>query len=279
VKYPIIDWEIHTEGSRTYWKIIRVGGITKAYQSFKDLLKGFNKEELVALWNLVKEKFNANDVLWKLQRYIIDPLTWKLYTDCGVHHVSSTRGHNIFMLTEKDYPLSNAVMILMLSGKLQVEKDNEMTRDLVMNIFKETNKPKSKNSSQQQSKSKDKGKGIMVEPKKPFKKKDQIMMDAEVAKNLEAQMQAELEEKEMKVRSAMRVESSTESSLGDQEDASKQGRMIDNIDQDVEITLVDDIQGSMNEEDMFEVNDLDGDKVVVDVLVSEKVEQSVKAVE
>nr|GFC66454.1 hypothetical protein [Tanacetum cinerariifolium] len=28
VKYPIIDWEIHTEGSRTYWKIIRVGGIT-----------------------------------------------------------------------------------------------------------------------------------------------------------------------------------------------------------------------------------------------------------
>nr|GEV60300.1 hypothetical protein [Tanacetum cinerariifolium] len=29
VKYSIIDWKIHTEGSRTYWKIIRVGGITK----------------------------------------------------------------------------------------------------------------------------------------------------------------------------------------------------------------------------------------------------------
>nr|GEU74526.1 retrovirus-related Pol polyprotein from transposon TNT 1-94 [Tanacetum cinerariifolium] len=28
VKYPIIDWEIHSEGSRTYWKIIRVSGIT-----------------------------------------------------------------------------------------------------------------------------------------------------------------------------------------------------------------------------------------------------------
>nr|GEX20617.1 hypothetical protein [Tanacetum cinerariifolium] len=27
-KYPIIDWEIHSEGSRSYWKIIRVGGIT-----------------------------------------------------------------------------------------------------------------------------------------------------------------------------------------------------------------------------------------------------------
>ncbi|GKE00553.1 putative ribonuclease H-like domain-containing protein, partial [Tanacetum coccineum] len=35
VKYPIIDWEIHTEGSRKYWKIIRVSNITEAYQSFE----------------------------------------------------------------------------------------------------------------------------------------------------------------------------------------------------------------------------------------------------
>nr|GEY17504.1 putative ribonuclease H-like domain-containing protein [Tanacetum cinerariifolium] len=141
--------EIHTEGSRTYWKIIRVGGITKAYQSFEDMIKGFDREDMVALWNLVKEKFSsavpsvdkekalwvelkrlfepdADDVLWKLQRYMHAPLTWKLYTDCGVHQVSSTRGHDIFMLTEKDYPLPNVVMIPMLSGKLQVDKDNEM---------------------------------------------------------------------------------------------------------------------------------------------------------
>nr|GEX20684.1 retrotransposon protein, putative, Ty1-copia subclass [Tanacetum cinerariifolium] len=32
VKYPIVDWEIHSEGSRTYWKIIRVGGITENYK-------------------------------------------------------------------------------------------------------------------------------------------------------------------------------------------------------------------------------------------------------
>nr|GEU47606.1 hypothetical protein [Tanacetum cinerariifolium] len=143
-KYPIIDWEIYTKCSRTYWKIIRVSGITEAYQIFEDMHKGFDREELVALWNLVKEKFNADDVLWKLQRYMHASLTWKLYIDCGVHHVSSTRGHAIFMLTEKDYPLSNAVMILMLSGKLQVEKDNEMARDLVMKIFIEANKPKSR---------------------------------------------------------------------------------------------------------------------------------------
>ncbi|GKE00163.1 hypothetical protein Tco_1388146 [Tanacetum coccineum] len=43
---------------------------------------------------------------------------------------------------------------------------------------------------------KDKGKGKMVEPKVPLKKKDQIAIDEEVARNLEAQLQAELEEEE-----------------------------------------------------------------------------------
>ncbi|GJY11458.1 hypothetical protein Tco_0379643 [Tanacetum coccineum] len=43
---------------------------------------------------------------------------------------------------------------------------------------------------------KDKGKAKLVEPEKPLKKKDQIAIDEEVARNLEAQLQAELEEEE-----------------------------------------------------------------------------------
>nr|GEU57365.1 hypothetical protein [Tanacetum cinerariifolium] len=49
VKYPLIDWEIHYEGLRSYCKIIRVGEITEAYQSFKYMLKGFDREDLNAL--------------------------------------------------------------------------------------------------------------------------------------------------------------------------------------------------------------------------------------
>ncbi|GJR98270.1 hypothetical protein Tco_0270444 [Tanacetum coccineum] len=147
VKYPIIDSEIHTEGSRKYWKIIRVRNITEAYQVFEDMLKGFDREDLVTLWSLVKERFRSaeptedmeralyvelkrlfkpdkDDVLWKVQKYMHDPLTWRLYDTCGVHHVSSTRGHDIYMLTEKDYPLSTTVMGLMLSRRLQVEEDS-----------------------------------------------------------------------------------------------------------------------------------------------------------
>ncbi|GJW14858.1 hypothetical protein Tco_0018991 [Tanacetum coccineum] len=42
-------------------------------------------------------------------------------------------------------------------------------------------------------KSKDKGKAIMIEPEKPLKKKDQIELDEELAREIEAEEQAELE--------------------------------------------------------------------------------------
>nr|GFA87341.1 hypothetical protein [Tanacetum cinerariifolium] len=89
---------------------VKVGGITQAYRSFEDMLKDFDREDLDALWRLTKEK------------------------------------HDIFMFTEKDYPLTDFVLLLMLSTKLQVDEDCEMARDLVMKIFMEADKPKSRKS-------------------------------------------------------------------------------------------------------------------------------------
>ncbi|GKD50296.1 hypothetical protein Tco_1279272 [Tanacetum coccineum] len=37
-KYPIIDWEIYSEDTMKFWKIIRVGDHTKVYQTFADML-------------------------------------------------------------------------------------------------------------------------------------------------------------------------------------------------------------------------------------------------
>nr|GEZ19285.1 hypothetical protein [Tanacetum cinerariifolium] len=86
------------------------------------------KEDLDALWRLVKDKFSSavptvdkEKALWvELKR------------------------HDMYMLTEKDYPLSSRVMTLMLSTRLQVEEDSEMARDLVMKIFMKANQPKSR---------------------------------------------------------------------------------------------------------------------------------------
>ncbi|GJR75724.1 hypothetical protein Tco_0088089 [Tanacetum coccineum] len=65
-------------------------------------------------------------------------------------------------------------------------------------------------------------------------------------------------------------------SLGDHEDASKQGRSIEYIDKDADVSLVDDTQGRSDDAKMFDTNDLHGDEVNVDMPVGEKQEQSAK---
>ncbi|GJX35027.1 hypothetical protein Tco_0246584, partial [Tanacetum coccineum] len=58
-----------------------------------------------------------------------------------------------------------------------------------------------------------------------------------------------------KVGSASRVESSNDVSLGAQEDASKQGRKIVDLDANAEVTLIDETQERYDEEMLFEVQD------------------------
>ncbi|GJR40794.1 hypothetical protein Tco_1216478 [Tanacetum coccineum] len=88
------------------------------------------------LWVELKRLFkpDENDILWKLQRYMLDPLKWRLYDTCVVHHVSTERGHDIFMLVEKDYPLTRALMTLMLCNKLQVDEYSVMADELLRKI-------------------------------------------------------------------------------------------------------------------------------------------------
>ncbi|GJY88821.1 putative ribonuclease H-like domain-containing protein [Tanacetum coccineum] len=91
--------------------------------------------DLIKLWSLVQERFNSPGLtedkekeLWaemkmlfepdekdllELQKYMHDPLKWRLYDTCVVHHVSIERGQDIFMLVEKDYPLTRGLLMWM----------------------------------------------------------------------------------------------------------------------------------------------------------------------
>ncbi|GKB07852.1 hypothetical protein Tco_0836136 [Tanacetum coccineum] len=114
-------------------------------------------DDLVKLWSLVQESFNstrptedkeielwvklkrlfesdADDELWKSQKHVHN-ITWKLYDTCRVHHVSTKDGIDIYMLVEKEYPLSRCVLTQMLAAKLLVEQNNEMSRELLRKIF------------------------------------------------------------------------------------------------------------------------------------------------
>nr|GEX24270.1 UBN2 domain-containing protein [Tanacetum cinerariifolium] len=130
VKHPIIDWKVHTEGQRSYWKITRLGGSSASYQFFIDLLKHLDREDLNQLWRLVKETLSNRP-----------PIKWKLYNSCGVHHVTA-KDKEIFMLVEKDHPLRKGLALVMISYKLQVENYSKMANDLILKIYKIANTPR-----------------------------------------------------------------------------------------------------------------------------------------
>ncbi|GJY85276.1 hypothetical protein Tco_0499302 [Tanacetum coccineum] len=109
-KHLIIDWEIYNEGTR--------------------------KDDLVILWSLVKEKFNSTEPTYNKEREI-----W-VNDSCGVHHVSTEKGIDIYMLVEKEYPFSGGTLTLMLVAKLLVDQDNEMSKELLRKIFMQAERPR-----------------------------------------------------------------------------------------------------------------------------------------
>nr|GEU79370.1 retrotransposon protein, putative, unclassified [Tanacetum cinerariifolium] len=81
-------------------------------QSTKQATRDKEKELWVELKRLFEPDFE--DQLWTHhQAFMHDPLDWKLYDTCGVHHVS-TKDQEIFMLVEKDYPLRKGLATVMI---------------------------------------------------------------------------------------------------------------------------------------------------------------------
>ncbi|GKE07128.1 hypothetical protein Tco_1399146 [Tanacetum coccineum] len=116
-------------------KEVHVEALQKAYQIFADMLKKFDKDDLVKLWDLVKKRFTTTEPTNDKEKEL-------LYDTCGGHHVSLVRGHDIFMLVEKEYPLTRGTLGLMMVARLLVEADSEMSRELLRKIFYQAIRPR-----------------------------------------------------------------------------------------------------------------------------------------
>nr|GEV53557.1 hypothetical protein [Tanacetum cinerariifolium] len=85
------------------------------------------------------------------------------------------------------------------------------------------------------------GKGIMMEPEKPLKKKDQITFDEEVSRKLDAQMKAEMEEEERiarKKNKANRVESAKRQRLKKEDDTAELKRCLEIVPEDDDDVII-----------------------------------------
>nr|GEX57998.1 hypothetical protein [Tanacetum cinerariifolium] len=141
-KVPVVDYQVHHENNKPYYKIIRSDGTHKLFLSFITLLKKFYREDLKTLWKLIKERFesiepknfsddfllnilkimfekpNVEANVWRDQKSIYGLAkvkSWKLFKSYGVHIITLTTTQMI-LLVEKKYPLTRFTLEQMLNN-------------------------------------------------------------------------------------------------------------------------------------------------------------------
>nr|GEX35209.1 hypothetical protein [Tanacetum cinerariifolium] len=117
LKVPVVDYQIHHEHNKPYYKIIRVVGNHQLFLSFVTLLKNFDREDLEMLWKLVQERFQSSEPKNFLDDFLLNTLkimfkkpnveasiwrdqkgkyrlakvkSWKLFKSYGVHIITFT---------------------------------------------------------------------------------------------------------------------------------------------------------------------------------------------
>ncbi|GJT79129.1 hypothetical protein Tco_1045854 [Tanacetum coccineum] len=208
-KFPIVDWKtcVLTE-TFMYYQVFRGDGSSKNYKVLSEMLEDFDRMDVEELFRLVKERYNTSapegfdlmlwgdlhtlfehdedDEIWRDQ-HEYNLLSWRLCDFCGIHILLMDNGLAIHMLTEKKYPLSQEMLSKMLTTTTRPKDKGVVVQEPSKFRVPQEIKPSS---------SKDKGKGIMIEPEVPLKRKDQIALDEQIARDIQAKLDAELLEEQ-----------------------------------------------------------------------------------
>nr|GEX22927.1 putative ribonuclease H-like domain-containing protein [Tanacetum cinerariifolium] len=157
-KVSIIGYEIIEQNNKPYYEIIRADDILQLYVSFLSLLRNFDREDLEALWSLVKERFSTTkpknffddfllithgamfekpDIhaqIWKNQRSVHVPAKvkgWKLLETCCLQIVTFITTQ-LILLVERKYPLTKFTLDQMLNAiRLEVKEESKVSLELL----------------------------------------------------------------------------------------------------------------------------------------------------
>nr|GEY45615.1 hypothetical protein [Tanacetum cinerariifolium]GEY49960.1 hypothetical protein [Tanacetum cinerariifolium] len=158
LKVPVVYYQIHTENSKPYYKIIRADGTHQLFLSFISLLRNFDRKDLEMLWKIVQERFaslepknfsedfllntlktifekpNVKAHIWKNQRGgygLAKVKSWKLLESCGVYIITFITTQMILEV-ERRYPLTRFTQDQMLNNvRLEVEEESEVSLELL----------------------------------------------------------------------------------------------------------------------------------------------------
>ncbi|GJQ99386.1 hypothetical protein Tco_0522371 [Tanacetum coccineum] len=148
IKPPsIATYKIIKQGKEGVYQIVREDGTDIVYINFGAMLKDITRDDLTELYRIVMNRYGMNGpedelekVLWEYLKNMFeaplstDPIwvslgqqriiSWRYYTTCRVHCLN-LESSDIYMLTERKYPLTAEVCKAMLDKKLQGGKPDE----------------------------------------------------------------------------------------------------------------------------------------------------------
>ncbi|GJV93151.1 hypothetical protein Tco_1540964 [Tanacetum coccineum] len=152
-KYLIVDWKTHIlTKNMMYYQIIRAVGSSKNYKIFSEMLNEFDRQDVMDLHRLVKERYDTASpkgddlLLWGDLKTLFEPceedevwrnqqgynlISWRLFDSCGVHVLLMDNGIAIHMMIEKKYPLTQEMLSRMLNRRLEVDHESEMAFELL----------------------------------------------------------------------------------------------------------------------------------------------------
>ncbi|GKF46258.1 hypothetical protein Tco_0136060, partial [Tanacetum coccineum] len=137
----------YKKGEKGVYQIVREDGTDIVYINFGAMLKDISRDDLTELYRIVMNRYGMDGpedelekVFWKyLKNMFEEPLStdliwsllsqqriisWRYYDACTVHCLN-LESMDIYMLIERQYPLSAEVCKAMLDKKLQGGKPDE----------------------------------------------------------------------------------------------------------------------------------------------------------
>ncbi|GJU50415.1 hypothetical protein Tco_1219970, partial [Tanacetum coccineum] len=136
-KYLIMDWKTYTLSENfMYYKIIRGDGSSKNYKILSEMLYDFDRQDIVELYRLVKERYSSS----KPEGY--DLMLWgDLHTLFEPDEESKIwMNQNEYNLIKKKYPLSQEMISKMLSKRLEVDQESTQAYELLKFIRSQVKK-------------------------------------------------------------------------------------------------------------------------------------------
>nr|GEU53181.1 copia protein [Tanacetum cinerariifolium] len=128
-KVSIVDYKIHTERNKPYFKIIRADGNHRLFMSFSTIMKNFDREDLESRWKIFRERFEMTETKNYTDDYLLNTL--KI-----MFEKPNVEG-NVWKDQKGKYGLAKVK-----SWKLEVDYESEMSLELLRLIRRQLNEAK-----------------------------------------------------------------------------------------------------------------------------------------